>query len=237
MSPVPRPSYPMMPQAVIQGMLQQDGIEPELAGQLASTLRRILDKQAIDERLNYQWLDDHLGGSTPFERLTSMQQSLQELSTLSTYIGWLGGTANITATSDNTHAQVGSRSLLAQWTAGTNAFLTATTTPSPNVQIPQVAAGTAVSASAKGYKDSGIAIGVGVNMLLSIDWYGLAGAISTSNSAVTASVNDTWTDVTLATTVPTGALAFRVVLSAITADFSAFPAAYSFWWDNIHVVI
>lgn len=59
--PVPRPSYPMFPQGVFEAEARASGIPDELAPAVAKFMRRIMDKQAVDERLNYQWIAENMG--------------------------------------------------------------------------------------------------------------------------------------------------------------------------------
>lgn len=60
--PVPRPSYPMIAGRQLDMLARESGIPDELVPSVSKLLRKILDKQAIDERLNYQWIVDNMGG-------------------------------------------------------------------------------------------------------------------------------------------------------------------------------
>lgn len=58
--PVPRPSYPMIAARQLELLARESGIPNELVPSVSKLFRRVLDKQAIDERLNYQWIADYL---------------------------------------------------------------------------------------------------------------------------------------------------------------------------------
>lgn len=53
---VPRPNYPALSEAYLESMARKERIPEEIVKPLSRLLRKILDKQAIDERTNYLWL-------------------------------------------------------------------------------------------------------------------------------------------------------------------------------------
>lgn len=73
----------MLPLGYLEGEARASGIPDDLITPLSSLIRKIMDKQAIDERLNYQWLTENLQGrvavysiipSTDLTLTTSMQE-------------------------------------------------------------------------------------------------------------------------------------------------------------------
>jgi hypothetical protein len=62
MAEVPRPGYPA---AYTGPMLEREfrkaGLDPKLASQMARVFNTVLSKQAVDERLNYDYIGKHLG--------------------------------------------------------------------------------------------------------------------------------------------------------------------------------
>lgn len=60
--PVPRPSYPMYPSATFQALAESSGVPMDLARGLGLWMQRVMDQQAVDERLNYQWINDNISG-------------------------------------------------------------------------------------------------------------------------------------------------------------------------------
>jgi len=57
---IPKKSYPMLSSSKIKSVLLSSGIDSELANSLTDALRKILDQQAVDERLNYDVIEKGL---------------------------------------------------------------------------------------------------------------------------------------------------------------------------------
>lgn len=59
---VPRPSYPTaFSKDLLQRRFRSAGVDADLAGQFSAVLQEVLSKQAVDERLNYEYIDRFLG--------------------------------------------------------------------------------------------------------------------------------------------------------------------------------
>lgn len=63
--PVPRPSYPMISDIQLMAVAKDAGYEAKDTRKLATFFRRLMDKQAIDERENYRYVDDELEKKIP----------------------------------------------------------------------------------------------------------------------------------------------------------------------------
>lgn len=60
--PVPRPSYPTYPAGWFEAEARASGVPADMAKGLGQWMARIMNQQAVDERLNYQWINDNIGG-------------------------------------------------------------------------------------------------------------------------------------------------------------------------------
>lgn len=63
---IPRKSYPMVNVGHLRGMLLAEGLEIAPASAIARVLSKVLEKQAIDERLNYTVIERSLGGGKKY---------------------------------------------------------------------------------------------------------------------------------------------------------------------------